>query len=372
MRILHLITLVSSDGAYGGPLRVALNQAVELRRRGHDVHIAAGWQGEGRPPESLDGTPAYLFPVQRIVRSRGHAGMASLGLFRWLLSNVSRFDVVHVHAGRDLVSIGSMVAARLRRRSYVVQTHGMVAPDFRVTVRAVDALLARRLLKKAVRRFVLTPDEEGDLRAVLGPETQTELLINGVPAAPVRAETLHGTEVLYCARLQKRKRPVAFVQVADLLRRRGVAATFVLVGPDEGELSAVLDSIREHHLDDVVRYEGALDYGQVLDRMSRSSVYVLPSVNEPFAMSLLEALSLGLPSLCTTSCGVADVLRQRRAAMVTEESVDAMADGLQKILEDEALRSELSVNARNAAVEIFSMAAVGDKLEQAYLDILGM
>jgi glycosyltransferase involved in cell wall biosynthesis len=160
--------------------------------------------------------------------------------------------------------------------------------------------------------------------------------------------------------------------MAELLRQRGVAATFTLVGPDDGELPAVLERIRIRNLGSVVRYEGALDYGEVLERMSRASVYVLPSVDEPFAMSLLEALSLGLPSLCTTSCGVADVLRQRKAAMVTDESVDAMADGLQKILEDETIRRELSVNGRKAVAEVFSMAAVGDQLEGAYLNISGL
>jgi glycosyltransferase involved in cell wall biosynthesis len=295
--------------------------------------------------------------------------MVSLGLFRWLLTNIGSFDVVHVHAGRDLVSIASMVVARLRRCSYVVQTHGMVAPDARAMVRVMDALFARRLLTDALRRFVLTEYEASDLRAVLGSDIQTEQLINGVPTAPTRAEPSQGREVLYCARLHSRKRPVAFVQMADELIHRGVAATFALVGPDEGELPAVLKNIQERHLEGVVRYEGALNYGEVLERMSRASVYVLPSVNEPFAMSLLEALSLGLPALCTTSCGVADVLRQRGAAMVTDESVDAMTDGLQRILEDDTLRSELSVNGRNAATEVFSMTAVGDQLEQAYLDI---
>jgi glycosyltransferase involved in cell wall biosynthesis len=153
--------------------------------------------------------------------------------------------------------------------------------------------------------------------------------------------------------------------------RRGITASYAIVGPDEGELAAVLRSIRELGLSDIVRYEGALDYGDVLDRMSRACVYVLPSVDEPFAMSLLEALSLGLPSLCTNSCGIADILRERKAAMVTGESVSEMADGLQQILDDDNVRSELSINGRRIVKEVFSMVAVGDQLERAYVDVLG-
>jgi hypothetical protein len=59
------------------------------------------------------------------------------------------------------------------------------------------------------------------------------------------------------------------------------------------------------------------------------------------------------------------------AAMVTGESVSEMADGLQKILDDDNVRSELSVNGRRTVKEVFSMVAVGDQLERAYVDVLG-
>jgi glycosyltransferase involved in cell wall biosynthesis len=322
-------------------------------------------------PELLDDTPAQLFQIQHIVRSRGHSGMVSVGLFGWLAANVAHFDVVHIHAGRDLISTASMAITRLRGRSYVVQTHGMVTPDQRLIARLMDSIFTRRLLRAASKRFVLTQTESRDLQAVLGHRVDTERLINGVTTSSLKVEPTTGCEVLYCARLHKRKRPVAFVEMAEELMRRGITASYAIVGPDEGELKAVLRSIRELGLSEIVRYEGALDYGDVLKRMSRAGVYVLPSVDEPFAMSLLEALSLGLPSLCTDSCGIADLLRERKAAMVTGESVSEMADGLQQILEEEGLRSELSVNGRKAVAEVFSMAAVGDRLERAYLDVLG-
>jgi hypothetical protein len=41
MRILQVVTLISPDGAYGGPARVALNPSAELIRRGHDVTLGA-------------------------------------------------------------------------------------------------------------------------------------------------------------------------------------------------------------------------------------------------------------------------------------------------------------------------------------------
>lgn len=365
MRILHLVTLVSRDGAYGGPLRVALNQATELRRRGHDVHLAAGWRGEGPAPQFLEGVPAHLFKTRSLVRSRGLSGLVSPGLIRWLRRDISRFDVVHVHAGRDLISVASLALASLMARPYVTQTHGMVQPDRRVLTRLLDLVLVRRLLRSARRRFVLTDVEEAGLANVLGESASFERLLNGVPEVESRAPA-ESREVLFCARLQQRKRPLAFVQVADLLHRRGVVADFALVGPDEGELAAVEQSIAERGLGSTVHYEGALDYGEVLGRMRTTGVYVLPSVQEPFPMSLLEALSLGVPSVCTDTCGVAEVLRDAGAAIVTDGSVEAMADAVEVILADSSLRMSLSTAAQRVVHEQFGMRAVADQLELAY------
>ena len=370
MRILHLVTLVSPDGAFGGPIRVALNQAAELRRRGHDVHLAAGWRGQGSPPSTLDGTRSRLFRAFRLIRPIGFSGMVSPRLALWLLVNIGDYDVVHVHAGRDLISTTSMALAWVKRRPYVTQTHGMVQPDPRLMVRIMDAIAVRRLLRDARTRFVLTQQEEDGLQDVFGSPMTCEWLPNGVPEQADPTDVARGgREVLFCARLHERKRPVAFVEMAAELVRRGVTATFAIVGPDDGELAAVRESISRQRLEEIVRYEGALDYHAVLARMRRADVYVLPSVHEPFPMSLLEALALGLPSVCTDTCDIAAPLRDHGAAIVTDGSGTALADAVQAILTDDGLRSELSRNARKVVAELFSMEAVANRLERTYQSV---
>jgi glycosyltransferase involved in cell wall biosynthesis len=277
--------------------------------------------------------------------------------------------VLHIHAGRDLISMTSLTIAWSKRRPYVTQSHGMIQPDQRLMVRLLDMIATRRLLKGAKKRFVLTEHEQDALAEVLGFPIEFEVLFNGVPEAPTIAEPRATDEVLFCARLHERKRPVAFVEMAAEILRRGIKATFALVGPDDGELEAVQRIIQIKGLKDVVRYEGALGYEAVLARMGRSGIYVLPAVNEPFGMTLLEALSLGIPTVCTDTCDIAPVLRSTRSALVTNESVEAMASAVGEILEDGLLRRQLSRNARQVVSARFSIDAVVSQLEQSYAEI---
>jgi len=239
------------------------------------------------------------------------------------VENIQDYDVVHIHSGRDLISVRSMALARACRRSYVTQTHGMIQPDHRIRARVMDAASVRRLLRAARARFVLTEHEQDGLLDVLGTLVPFELLPNGVPEQDdLQQVPKGGREVLFCARLHERKRPVASVgwpmsQCAEELPRHSRSSA-----PTRGELAAVQESINGRNLQEIVRYEGALPYQTVRARMMHADVYVLPSVDEPFPMSLLEALALGVPSVCTDTCHIAAPLRDRGAAIVTDGSTD--------------------------------------------------
>ncbi len=86
-----------------------------------------------------------------------------------------------------------------------------------------------------------------------------------------------------------------------------------MVGPDEGELLAVRQLIVQLGLEEQLRYVGALSRREVCDFMRQASVLVLPAEREPFGLVLVEAMSLGVPVVCTDTCGIARVHSGRRS-----------------------------------------------------------
>src|SRR3954447_13784606 len=113
MRIFSIVSLVDPDGSYGGPTRVAVNQARALIERGHEVTLVAAHSGfHGQVPDEVQGVPARLFPARRLVPRTGFAGIASVGMLRYLRHAVRAVDVCHLHLARDLVTLPA--AALLR------------------------------------------------------------------------------------------------------------------------------------------------------------------------------------------------------------------------------------------------------------------
>ncbi|MCX4766866.1 glycosyltransferase [Streptomyces sp. NBC_01275] len=365
MRLVHVVTLVSDDGAFGGPTSVALAQLEECAARGHDVTLVSLWRGRARAARRIGAVPFVSRRAWRLVPGRGCLGLMHPLLLWDLWRAMGRADVVHLHAGRDLVSLAGLAVARLRRVDFVTQTHGMVEPRTGAVARAFDRLFVP-LLRRARRCLVLTERERRALGEVLGPDGPPLVsLPNGLRTAEEGAGTRprSGHEVIFLARLHPRKRPEAFVEMAALVHKECDEARFTLYGADEGSLSEVHRLVADRGLSDVVSYGGALEHSAALEAYRRAAVYVLPSVHEPFPMTVLEALAEGTPVVCTDSSGISAELARRQAALVTDGSPEALADAVGRLLVDEALRRSLAEAGRRAIDEVFSIRAVVDQLE---------
>jgi glycosyltransferase involved in cell wall biosynthesis len=144
----------------------------------------------------------------------------------------------------------------------------------------------------------------------------------------------------------------------------------VLAGPDEGELQATLDLVPALGLQDAVEYVGALDHDGVLALLRRSTAYVLPAVDEPFPMSVLEALSVGVPAVVTTSNGLASDIRTAGAGRVVEDA-DGLAPAVLSLL-DPLANETASVAAHDLASGVFALPAVVDDLQRLYEQVVSI
>ncbi|UMB70713.1 glycosyltransferase [Mycobacterium paraterrae] len=376
MKVLHVVTLVTPDGAFGGPTRVAVNLCSTLRDQGHDATIAAGFKGFDEPPTALGGVPARLFPARRVLPGFGHAPTYAPALGRWIDEHAAKFDIVHIHLARDLVTLP--VAARLHRMGipYVVQTHGMIAPRNHPLARLIDRWWTVKLLRSAATHFHLNSTERKQLLEVAGTELRLRELRNGVPtptAPTVRTlDTL--PEVLFLARLHERKRPEVFAQAALSLLRSGADARFVVVGPPAGAeagVDAIIAQARSEGFgENRIRREPAVEPDRTGDRMSCAAVYVLPSVREPFPMTVLEAMMLGIPVVIRQDNGLADFVETHRCGVVVDDGPEGFAQAISDVLADRSGARAMGRRARSAAQSAFGIAAVGAELEQAYRDVV--
>lgn len=372
-----MVTLVTPDGAYGGPTRVAVNLCSALRQQGHDAVIAAGVNGFDELPADVGGVPAHLFPARRVVRGFGSAATRAPALGPWITEHAPKFDIVHVHLARDLVTLTAAIRLRRMRIPYVVQTHGMIVPRSHPLAPPIDRLWTVRVLRSAAMVLHLNPTERRDLCAVGGSGLRLRELPNGVPTSPVTASGQRPAalpEVLFFARLHERKRPEVFAEAALSLLRSGIRAQFSIVGPPEGAdvgVDAIIAQARaEGFSETVIRREPAVPPDRAAQRMAGASLYVLPAVREPFGMTVVEALMLGIPVIIGGDAFLAEFVKTHDCGVAVDGSTQSFAQAISDLLADPSRARGMGQRGRSAVQSTFSIASVGRELEQIYGEIL--
>lgn len=374
MRILHVATLVSPDGAFGGPVRVALNQLQALAALGHDVELVAGYRGYSKPPTQISGVETRLFPVHQLLPRSGFAGLASPRMHAYLKRRLHTADIVHVHLARDLVTLPAARATIYAHVPLILQTHGMVDPSRRILSVPLDYVLTRPILRSANAVLHLSVSEREHLQAVAGSGLTLRLLPNGVPVSP----NVHSPErypgsidVLFLGRLHHEKRPMLFAEVARSLHSEFPNATFSIVGPDEGEEKALLTFIQTNSLQGILRVEGALDPGCTSLRMAQSAIFVNPRKAEPFAMAVLEAAAAGLPVVVTRSSGIADEISEYEAGMAVGDATEDFVVAVRELLANADERHRRGENSARMVAENFTISQVARRLSTVYQEALG-
>lgn len=361
MRIAHIVTFASADGAFGGPTRVALSQAAEQARLGHFVTVYAGSPANEAGDRMIDGYRLRTFPVRKVAPFGGFATLWPKQLLRALRANVSFIDIAHVHLARDLVTLPAAIYLGRSGVPYVTQTHGMIDASSKALAKIVDVVATRRALARASCWLLLTPGEIDDLSALAKPGNVHQIR-NGIesPTSEFTPLDSRPDTVLFLARLQERKRPLAFVEVAKVLASKLPNTKFVLIGPDEGEGEAVVNAIEDARLGDRLKWLGAIGPEHTMDAMRSAKVYLLPAVNEVFPMSILESFAAGTPVVTTDSLGIADDCIRYGAAIITDGSVDELAEATWRAHEDALLADQLRAGARtylNAELGIDQVAS---------------
>jgi glycosyltransferase involved in cell wall biosynthesis len=247
----------------------------------------------------------------------------------------------------------------------------MVTPDRRLRAVAFDRLYIKRALAEASSVLTLTDDEDRGIKELSDGRSTTDRVTNGVSRAPSTDESRTRShpqefEILFLARLHPRKRVLTFARAAALLTQRLPLVKFTVVGPDEGDLDKLREFITENQLDERLHYEGPINPGHARARIAEASVYVLPSLDEVIPMSVLEALAARTPTIITRSNGLATVLEDNRAAVVIDESPEALAEAIEELARSASRRASLSAAGARVVERNFSATAVAQHLEYLY------
>jgi glycosyltransferase involved in cell wall biosynthesis len=148
--------------------------------------------------------------------------------------------------------------------------------------------------------------------------------------------------LLYVGTLQPRKN---LARVVEAFRRlvaagRSSGVQLVLAGKKGWLYEDLFALVRESGLEDRVLFPGYIEDADLAQLMSGAIAFVFPSLYEGFGMPVLEAQACGAAVMTGKNSSLPEVAGDA-ALLVDPLDVDAIAEAMQRLVDDEDLRQEL-------------------------------
>lgn len=123
--------------------------------------------------------------------------------------------------------------------------------------------------------------------------------------------------------------------------------------------------------EDRVIFRDEVPMEQLADHFRALDLYVAPQRWEGFGLTPLEAMACGAPVIATRVGAFEDlILDQETGYLVDIEDVDAISNGIEKLLTDQPLRAQMGRAARKRATQEFTLEKEADAIIQVYRQLL--
>jgi glycosyltransferase involved in cell wall biosynthesis len=361
MRIL-VINWQDIRNPYAGGAEVHLHEIFSrIARRGHEVTLLTSMFPGGAPEEVLGGI--------RVVRrgSRNLFNLAVPSAYR-ALSRERRFDIVV----DDLNKIPFFTPLYVSEPLYGIAHHLFGHSIFREAdpLSAAYVYGAERLALPLYRRagvpfMVVSPSTRSELRErgfrdedlplVYNCVDQTRFRLTGIPKNPTPL-------IGYFGRLKKYKSVDHIIRALERVKVAIPGTRLLIVG--EGDDRARLERLaRRLQPDGSVEFTGFVSEDRKVELLQRMWVKVNPSFKEGWGLTVVEANACGTPVVASDVPGLRDSIKDGETGVLYPYgNLAALAERVVRLLRDEPLRKQLSLNAREWA-RTFDWDVMAEKAE---------
>ena len=249
--------------------------------------------------------------------------------------------VVHVHATDYDRSRGNV-----NPTVYNIERDGFAHADHIITV----SNLTRQTV---IEKYGVDPAKVTTVHNAVVPLSQ-ELL-------DVQVEKPKEKIVTFLGRITMQKGPEYFVEAAAKVLKNNPNVRFVMAGSGD-MMDKMITLAAERDIADRFHFPGFQKGKQVYEMLKASDVYIMPSVSEPFGISPLEAMQMGVPSIISKQSGCAEILDN--VIKTDYWDIDAMADAINAIISYPALYNQMREDGLAEVAQI-----TWDKAGQKVIDI---
>ena len=255
--------------------------------------------------------------------------------------------VIHVHATDFDRSRGNV-----NPTVFAIEKDGMNNADHIITV----SNLTRQTV---IEKYGINPDKVTTVHNAVEPLSEE--------IRSIKMQKGKDKVVTFLGRITMQKGPEYFVEAASRVLAKTHNVRFVMAGSGD-MMEKMIRLAADRDIADRYHFTGFLKGRQVYEMLAASDVYIMPSVSEPFGISPLEAMQMGVPSIISKQSGCAEILEN--VIKVDYWDINALADSIYAIIKYPALYNHLRDKGL-AEIDTIQWKKAGAKVIDIYHKVIG-
>lgn len=280
-----------------------------------------------------------------------------------------RADVIHLH----MASKGSCFRKSILgltcwafRTPFVIHLHGgRFSIFYEKELGPIGRKFVGFVLRRATSVIALSETWQEWLKTTIHLK-KVVVVFNGVPSYTRTTKGTSAPTILFLGRLSKNKGTAELItSMLEVIKK--IPDSVLELGGD-GDI----ESYRKLSLDTPnIKFLGWIDEAERQAALARASIYCLPSWNEGLPMSILEAMSAGLPVVSTPVGGIPEAITDGVTGFLVQPGdTKGLTTALSKLLLDPELATVMGKNGQACHRERFSADSMGNSCLEVYASCL--
>lgn len=331
----------------GGIEVVVYNQAKELVKMGHEVTVVCSRMNNEAKFEIINGINIIRIPASNILESNFGIPFPffSPTLITILAKLIKNNDIIHIHEIFYLSSLVATIIAKHTNKRLILTQHirGVFNQGeiLKIIQNIILATYGKYIINSS-QRIIVCNKSVGDW---LNVSNKTVLIRNGVDL-DLFSVTSNKNNLRKKYNLPIDRKIVLFV--GRLVKKKGFDRLYYAKDPDYLIIFAGYGKMPDFmKTNENVLFLGEMNQEDLCELYKLSDVFCLPSSNEGFPLSILEAMASGLPIICFYNPGYEDYLNTKDSIMLQQNSsAKKVKSAIKFILSDAKLRRSMGIYAR--------------------------
>ena len=354
--------LVITKGEAGGAQTHVIELCKALQSKVQFTAIIGGQEPHSFLADALRNLDVQVIPLPTLSNSLNPFKV--LTSVRALLSHIRATRPQLMHAHSAVAGVITRLAGQLAQKPVVYTVHGFGFKPQAPRLIRWNAWLAEAALAAWTTRMICVSAYEKELACQLPMDpTRASVIRNAMSDVSWRSDLLTPSpSLVMVARMAAPKRHDLLLHALAKLKLRQLQPITQLLGG--GPLQSAHQELTRQLGLQHVQFAG--DVGNVPEQLAQHAIFVLLSDHEGLPMSVLEAMRSGMAIVATRLPGIAEMIQHQHNGLLVNNDADDIAQALQDLLSDSALRQRLGQAARAHYEAHFTPEAMAQQVEEVY------